>query len=219
VNELAWAWWGDDLPYRATWARQRAAREAVLEGRGPEVFALLTHEPVVTLGKRRGELLVAESVLAAMGVDLVQTDRGGLATWHGPGQLVGYLIVDLGQRRLPVRALVAAMEDALIGWLSVRGVPARRRRDAVGVWLQDRKIAAVGLHVKGGVTLHGFALNLTCALDGFGLIVPCGIAEHGVTSLLAESGSSPSPRQAAPEVASAVLAALTPPGGTLNGGG
>lgn len=200
------AWLGR-VPYREALRRQRERREAVLAGAAPEAFWLLEHDPVVTTGRRDAGAIDA-SALAAAGIDLVATERGGLATWHGPGQLVGYLIVDLHRRHLHVRTLVTAVEQGLIDWLDAQGVSAGRRGGYPGVWVGPDKIAALGLHFRRGVSLHGFALNLTNDFDGFARIVPCGITDGGVTRLADRIPSAPSPADAHSGVAVAVLGAL-----------
>ena len=198
--------WLGRVPYRATHERQRVRREAVIAG-GQEAFWLLEHDPVITTGRRDAGALDAVALKAA-GIDLVATERGGLATWHGPGQLVGYLIVDLARRRLGVRTMVCAIEQGLIDWLAGQGVAAGRRTSFPGVWVGRDKIAAIGLHFRQGVSLHGFALNLTNGRDGFDRIVPCGITDGGVTRLADHLAGAPSPLEAHPGVASAVSDAL-----------
>ncbi len=202
---LRWEWWGSGVPYAEAWGRQRARRDALIAGRGEPVLALLEHRSVVTTGRRPAPGTPSPEALAAAGVDYCATDRGGLATWHGPGQLVGYLVADLAELGLGVRALVAALEGAVIAWLARRGVAADRAPGRPGVWVGGEKICAVGLNIRRGVSSHGFALNLDPDLSHFALIVPCGIPDAGVTSLAALTGRSPSPRAAAPAVARAVL--------------
>lgn len=203
---LAWEWWGSQVPYAEAWERQRARRDAVLAGEAPPVLALLEHRPVITTGRRPAPGTPAPAALAALGVDFHATDRGGLATWHGPGQLVGYAIVELASVGVGVRAFVAALEDGIISWLAGRGVAAGRAPGRPGIWVGGDKICAVGLNVHRGVTTHGFALNLDPDLSSFGLIVPCGIADGGVTSLARLTGRSPAPQAAARSVAEAVSA-------------
>lgn len=200
------AWLGR-VPYREALRRQRERREAVIAG-GPEAFWLLEHDPVVTTGRRDAGAIDA-GALAVAGIDLVDTERGGLATWHGPGQLVGYLIVDLARRHLHVRTLITAVEQGLIDWLATVGVTADRRADYPGVWLGRDKIAAIGMHFRHGVSLHGFALNLDCDLGGFATIVPCGITDGGVTRLADRIPGAPSPADAHLAVAASVLDAMS----------
>jgi lipoyl(octanoyl) transferase len=193
------------VPYAESLARQRARRRAIHDGRAPEALWLLEHPPVVTLGRRPAPGTPDAGWLAARGVERHQTERGGLATYHAPGQLVAYLLVDLERRGLGVRHLVARIEDAVIGWLAGRGLDAGRREGLPGVWVGRDKIAALGLHVQRGVSMHGLALNLDPDLAGFGLIVPCGVQDGGVTSVRQQQGSAPSPAAAAPSVGTALI--------------
>jgi lipoyl(octanoyl) transferase len=201
VDDLGWEWLGR-VPYLEALDRQRVRREAILAGEAPDVVWMLEHDPVVTVG-RRGGIGPGFSALP-----VVETERGGLATYHGPGQIVGYLLVDVGRRGGGVRRTVEAVEQAVIGWLAGRGVSAATRSGYPGVWVGTDKICAVGLHFRRGVSMHGFALNLTTDLEGFAGFVPCGIAEGGVTSLQRVTGTSPDPAEVAEEVAQAVISAL-----------
>ncbi len=166
-----------------------------------DVLVMLEHPPVLTLGRNAGRehVLLDEAALAARGVELVETDRGGDVTYHGPGQLVGYPIFDLrgelrgsGKRLGPVD-FVRQMEEALIRTMADYGVVTARVAGRTGVWtvangaVEERKIAAIGIHVSRGITSHGFALNVTTDLKDFDWIVPCGIADRAVTSLEQES--------------------------------
>lgn len=171
-----------------------------------DVLVLLEHPPVLTLGRAMGRkdggrenLLLTEEALLARGVEVVETNRGGDVTYHGPGQLVGYPIFDLrgplraaGKRLGPVD-FVRQMEEALIRTMADYAVPATRVPGRTGVWtqpnglVQEKKIAAIGIHVSAGVTSHGFALNVTTDLKDFEWIVPCGIDDRAVTSLELES--------------------------------
>ncbi len=205
---LAWAWLGR-VPYRDALEAQRARREAVLAGGAEPVLWLLEHDPVVTEGRRPAQGGLAPEALARLGIDHVRTERGGLATYHGPGQLVGYLICPLARFGQTVKGTVAALEDALIAWLAGLGVRAGRRPGYPGVWVGRDKIAALGLHFRQGVSMHGFALNCTADLSPLGLIVPCGITDGGITSLARLLGeAAPRPADAAPSVAEAVIRAL-----------
>lgn len=202
-----WTWLGT-VPYREALAAQRARREAILAGRERSELWLLEHPPVVTEGRRPPPIPTPAPLLAERGIDLVRTERGGLATYHGPGQIVGYLLCDVAALGLGVRRTVAAVEDGLLAWLGARGVHAGRRAGHPGAWVGRAKIAAVGMHFDRGVSMHGFALNLTLDLAPFSLIVPCGIVDGEVTSLARLCGRSPTPAEAAPSVAEAVLGAL-----------
>ncbi len=207
MKPLVAAWLGR-VPYADALVAQRARRAAVITGEAPEILWLLEHDPVITTGRRDVGALPDAETLAAHGVALFHTERGGLATWHGPGQLVGYLIVDLPSRGLKVRRVVAAVEQGVIDWLSARGVAASRRAGYPGVWVGRDKICAVGMHFSRGVSMHGFALNLTNELTGYRWIVPCGIVDGGVTRLVALQADAPTPEFAWEGVAGAIRAAL-----------
>lgn len=175
------------LDYRAAWDLQREIADARVAG-GPDTLLLLEHPPVYTAGKR------TEAHERPMdGTPVVDTDRGGKITWHGPGQLVGYPIIGLGEQ-LDVVNFVRRLEQSLIAVCTEFGLDAGRVDGRSGVWLPPdglrpaRKIAAIGIRVARGTTLHGFALNCDCDLSAFTAIVPCGIADAGVTSLTAELG-------------------------------
>lgn len=174
------AWLGT-LEYGEALSLQARAHRGGVSGDGPWLLGL-EHRPVLTLGKRGGELDARRA--AAAGYAVWQTRRGGLATCHEPGQLVGYVIIDA--RPLGVRRLVDAVEGVVIGWLAARGILASRRPGAPGVWVFGEagpaKIAAVGLQVREGWSMHGFALNLVNDLAGFDLVSPCGIRDATVTS-------------------------------------
>lgn len=198
--------WLGRVPYAATLEAQRAFREEVIHRRAPETLWGLEHEPVITTGRRAESAPDPERVRAA-GFALVATERGGLATCHEPGQLVGYVFLDA--HTLGVRRLVEALEEGIIAWLAAEGVSAGRREGYPGIWLGRDKVCAIGLHVRQGVTMHGFALNLDNDLRGFGLITPCGITDGGVTTLARARGAAPTPEQAWPSVADAVTRAVS----------
>lgn len=212
MPELTWEWLGRQA-YRPVWERQKALRQAILDGAGEPRLWLLEHEPVVTLGRRAGEdaVTVPAELLAQRGVELVSIERGGAATYHGPGQLVGYVILPIEPFGLTVPRLVQHLEGCVIDFAGRRGVQAGRREGYPGVWVGRRKIAAVGLHLRRLVTIHGFAFNLTTDLTPYETIVPCGIRpDEGQVSSLAElAGEAPSPQQAAPEIAENLVARLT----------
>lgn len=201
------AWLGR-VPYLDALTRQRVRRDRVIDGSAPEAFWLLEHDPVITTGRRGVDDLPDADTLRRRGLQIVHTERGGLATWHGPGQLVGYLVLDLARHGLKVRTMVHGLEQGIIDWLAARDVPAARRDGYPGVWVGRDKVCAVGLHFRHGVSLHGFALNLVNDLDGFQWITPCGITDGGVTTLARRVPDAPRPEDAAPSVARAVLHAL-----------
>ena len=167
-------------------SRSRALKDAQLAGgRGEEALLLLEHPPVITLGRNAAEadVLAGADRLAALGVTVEKTNRGGRVTYHGPGQLVGYPILDLNPDRRDVGRFLRDLEEALIRTLATYGIEAGRSAGSTGVWVGDAKIAAIGVHLSRWVTTHGFALNVTTDLDAFSLIVPCGIRTRGVTSM------------------------------------
>ena len=161
--------------------RRRAAGEL------PDLVWYLEHDPVVTWGSKGGPEHLREPPerIAARGIDLFPTDRGGDITFHGPGQLVGYPIVSLGEDR-DLHRYLRGLEEALIRALGEHGLRGERVEGRTGVWVGGGKIAAIGVRVSRWITSHGFALNVDCDLGGFDLIVPCGIADAGVTSLARE---------------------------------
>lgn len=171
--------------YAEALAAQRAAADAVRSGSGPETLFLLVHPPVVTMGRRATEknVLLSREELALRGVEIVETDRGGDVTFHGPGQVVGYPILDLRRRGLGPHTYLRFLEGKLIDVLAGYGVEAFRDPEYTGVWTKAGKIAAMGIRVSAGVSLHGFALNVNTDLAYFGLIVPCGIRGRGVATM------------------------------------
>jgi lipoyl(octanoyl) transferase len=195
------------MDYRAAWDLQRATADARVAG-GPDTLLLLEHPPVYTAGRR-----TESHERPVDNIPVVDTDRGGKITWHGPGQLVGYPIVGLGEQ-LDVVNYVRRLEQSLIAVCSELGLDAGRVEGRSGVWLPPatgrpaRKIAAIGVRVARGVTLHGFALNCDCDLGAFSAIVPCGITDAGVTSLTAELGSRVGVEDVRARVAEAVCDAL-----------
>ncbi len=174
------------VPYRTALAWQRELAAARIAGRtAHDTLLLLEHPPVVTLG-RAGQ---AGHILDAEGIDVVEVERGGDATFHGPGQLVGYPILDLRRHRPDVHWYLRALEQVLIDALTTFGLAATRRSGYTGVWTRGRKIASIGVHVKQWVTWHGFALNVTTDVDEFARVVPCGIADVVMTSVAYETAA------------------------------
>ena len=178
------------IEYRQAQALQESIRAARQADELPDVLLLLEHWPVYTRGRRSapGELPMGEDWYRMQGIEIIETDRGGKVTYHGPGQLVGYPIVRVDD----VVAYVRTLERALVAALVDEGVPARARpqdgADYTGVWVQERKIASIGVHVARGVTTHGFAVNVENDLQPFGWVVACGLAEVQMTSLIKETG-------------------------------
>lgn len=181
------------IPYREALELQRGIHAERVAGDRGDTLLLLTHPPVITLGRGSdpAHLLLSPEEYTRRGVEVIETDRGGDVTWHGPGQLVGYPIVDLRARGLGPRTFLRALEESLILLLAEYGLSGTRMAGLTGVWLGQpggpargpEKVAAIGIRVARGVTLHGFALNVTTDPRSFDLIVPCGIRDHGVTSL------------------------------------
>lgn len=191
------------VPYRAAAEIQRMLRERRIAGELPDTMLLLEHPPTYTRGRRSadGELPYGEAHYRHHGIDVVATDRGGRVTYHGPGQLVGYPIMGVDD----VVAYVRGIECALVAALGDEGVGARSRaaegRDFTGVWVQERKIASIGVHLSRGVVTHGFAVNVDNDLEPFSWIVPCGLAgvamtsiEHELARAAARQGDDVAPR-------------------------
>lgn len=185
--------------------RQKALVQARQAGEIDDTLLLVEHPPVITLGvKTRGNfanIRVDAPALASQGVEVHDTGRGGDVTFHGPGQLVGYPIIDLKPDRQDVHRYVRDLEEVLIRTAADFGLEAGRIKGYSGAWVGDRKLAAIGVRIARWVTSHGFALNVTTDLAGFDLIVPCGITDRGVTSLSALLGRDVT----MPEVEAAVV--------------
>lgn len=166
---------------------QRALVEDRRAGRLGDLLLLVEHPHVITLGVRgdggRSHILATPDTLAARGVEILETGRGGDITYHGPGQIVGYPIIDLNPDRRDVHRYVRDLEDVLMRTAADYGIAAARVEGLTGVWVGREKVAAIGVRIARWITSHGFALNVTTDLDYFDLIVPCGIADRGVTSL------------------------------------
>lgn len=180
-------------PYEPAWRLQHRLARARREGAVPDLLLLLEHPPVYTVGRggRESEILLDGDARRRLGVEVHHIDRGGRVTYHGPGQLVGYGIVDL--RHLPggVHRYLRSMEAGLIAALARLGIEARRQEGLTGVWAGEEKIAAIGIRVTRGVTMHGFALNVHPDLSFFAGIIPCGIRDRGVTSIRRLLGQAP----------------------------
>lgn len=174
------------IPYGEAHELQKQLVEKRKADEIPDTFLLLQHPHVITLGRAadRTNILADEATRARFGVELHETGRGGDVTYHGPGQLVGYPIIKLLPGRQDIRRYVRDIQEALIRTAADFGVTAEPRGgEFVGVWVGDKKLAAIGIRISRWVTMHGFAFNVTTDLDYFQLIVPCGIRGHGVTSL------------------------------------
>jgi lipoate-protein ligase B len=176
------------VAYLDALAIQERVREQRLAGELPDTLLLLEHPPVYTRGRRSSpsDLPLGEDFYRAQGIDVIATDRGGKLTYHGPGQLVGYPIMAI----VDVGVYLRKMEDAIIAALAAEGIRARSRHDEgidyTGVWVAERKIASIGVHVSRGVTTHGFAVNVANALEPFTSVVACGLPDVTMTSIAAE---------------------------------
>jgi lipoyl(octanoyl) transferase len=173
------------VPYAEALVVQQQMVEARKADEASDTLLLLEHPPVITLGRaaNRANVLADEQTRQARGVALFETGRGGDVTYHGPGQLVGYPIINLAPDRRDVRRYVRDLEEVLIRAAAAFGVDAGRIAGLTGVWVGGEKLAAIGVRISRWVTMHGFAFNVTTDLSHFEMIVPCGIADHGVTSL------------------------------------
>ncbi|MDA8345835.1 MAG: lipoyl(octanoyl) transferase LipB [Thermaerobacter sp.] len=181
------------LPYGEASDLQRRLHAARAAGQIPDVLLLLEHPSVFTIGRKGTpeEVLASPERLRALGVDVYETDRGGRVTYHGPGQVIGYPIVDLTSRGGDVVRFVRDLEKTLIRVVLRFGVPGEQVAGLSGVWVGQDKLAAIGVRVAENVTMHGFALNSAVDLSLFGEIIPCGIQDRGVTSLRALLGEEP----------------------------
>jgi lipoate-protein ligase B len=195
--------WLGRIGYREAWARQKALLEQRAAGKIADTILLLEHDPVLTLGRQADEahVLASRRELMRRGIEVIRVERGGEVTYHGPGQLVGYPIIRLGDRGILVRPLVAALEAAMIETCARLGVEAMRRDGHPGCWIEDdpgrgrphRKIGALGLRIERGVSYHGIALNIDVDLRDFELIDPCGEPGLISTSIAEELGRSAEP--------------------------
>jgi lipoyl(octanoyl) transferase len=180
---LVAAWLGR-VDYATAWAAQESVFRACMRGERGDALMLLEHPPTYTLGRRSTEddLVYDQRARAARGIELFEVDRGGRATYHGPGQLVGYPIVALGDH-YDVLAYLRRLEEALVRLSADLGVTTELDAKHTGVWVGDKKIGAIGVKVTRGITMHGFAYNVTTDLTMFEGIVPCGLSDRWVTSV------------------------------------
>jgi lipoyl(octanoyl) transferase len=186
--------WLGRVPYREAWDLQHELVAARRNGEIPDQLLLVEHEPVLTLGRRSdpSHVRASEAELGERGIEVIQVERGGEVTYHGPGQLVAYPIIFLGVRGVLLRPMVRALEQSMIDTCAGYGVDSGRRDGFPGVWCEPeseapRKIGALGLRIEGGVSYHGIALNVTTNLADFELIDPCGMPEALVTSIAQEA--------------------------------
>jgi len=195
------------VPYEDALELQREMAKERISGAIPQdVLLLLEHPPVVTMGRsaKSRNLVASKEFLSSRGVELFDVERGGDVTFHGPGQLVGYPIIDLKRHRQDLHWYLRQVEEALIRTLAAYSIPAERNPGLTGVWTKGRKIASIGVHARDWVTWHGFALNVTTDLSYFDLIIPCGIDGVTMTSIARESQGYQS-LQATVESASRVM--------------
>jgi lipoyl(octanoyl) transferase len=181
------------IPYADALDLQRAIAKARIDGRiAEDVLLLVEHPPVVTSGRtaKAAHLTAPAELLAARGVERFEVERGGDVTFHGPGQLVGYPIIDLKRHKRDLHWYLRQVEEALMRILDEYDVPGERSTGYTGVWTRGRKIASIGVHARDWVTWHGFALNVTTDLSYFDLIVPCGIQDVVMTSIARETERS-----------------------------
>jgi lipoyl(octanoyl) transferase len=195
---LLWSYLGR-VPYAEAVELQHAVRDAVRRGEGPDRFLLLEHPHVYTLGRNADRSDVLRE--GVEGVEVIECDRGGQVTYHGPGQLVGYPVVNLSPDRRDIRRYVRDLQEALIRTLADYGIEGRPGEEAafIGVWVGAGKIASIGVHLSHWITTHGFALNVSTDLSYFSGIIPCGLRQVEMTSMERLTGKAP----ALPEVAAA----------------
>jgi lipoyl(octanoyl) transferase len=176
---------GREQPYADVLALQEETHAARCNGRVPDTFFLLEHRRVYTLGRsaEANNILYSQETLEQTGIDRVETSRGGDVTYHGPGQLVGYPIIHIGEADLKVVEYVTALEESLIRAMATFGIEAGRDSRNRGVWVGNNKLAAIGIRVAHSVTMHGFALNVNTQLADYCGIISCGLQDAGVTSM------------------------------------
>jgi len=173
------------IPYEKALKLQTNIMQARIDGRIPDVLLLLQHPPVLTIGRFHGrsDILVSQEHLRQEEISIFHTNRGGSVTYHGPGQLVGYPIINLRENRISVREYVRLLEEMVIKTLYVFGIEGKRVLGYPGVWANNRKICSIGIHISRYVTMHGFALNINTNLNHFSYINPCGNSGISMTSI------------------------------------
>ncbi|WP_256173888.1 MULTISPECIES: lipoyl(octanoyl) transferase LipB [Micrococcaceae] len=187
INVLEPGYGKDAVEYMKAWSLQQRIHDEVVSGNVQPTVIMLEHPPTYTAGRR-----TQDSDRPTDGTPVVDVDRGGLITWHGPGQLVAYPIVPL-RDRAAIKSFVWALEEAIIKTVADFGITAQRVEQRAGVWVlkegvQDEKIAAIGLHIDNGVSMHGLSLNVNNSLAPYDVIVPCGIQDSGVTTMALQAG-------------------------------
>jgi lipoyl(octanoyl) transferase len=216
MTELPPIDWIGRIDFDSALEKQEAEVAAVRAGESPGRIFLLEHEPVFTIGRTRDQSsLLLRDLLPA---PLREINRGGQATWHGPGQLVGYAILDLHRHGGDLHRYLRFLEQVLIDALAQWSVTGTRRDGLTGVWVEDRKIASIGVGVRHWVSMHGFGLNVCGGLEGFASIVPCGINGVTMTSLERECGRAVTVREVADTVAEIFRATLPSLGASQSAG-
>lgn len=181
------------IDFNEAWRRQRELSDAILHRDHPDTLVFCQHPPVITLGRntQSGSVLASRELLQGMGVDVIDINRGGEATIHNPGQLVGYPIFNLQRSKPDLHWFLRTIEQCIIDALGEFDIDAGRVDGLTGVWIgQQKKVCAIGIHCSRWVTSHGFALNVSNNLDLFSMIIPCGITERGVTSIQLVTGTN-----------------------------
>ncbi|MDP6401267.1 MAG: lipoyl(octanoyl) transferase LipB [Candidatus Marinimicrobia bacterium] len=169
------------LPYQEVWAYQKKIQSKRIAGEIEDTLLMVEHEPVYTLGKNANENHLLQS--RDQSVDVFNIERGGDITFHGPGQLVGYPILDLSHYKKSISWYMRTLEQIIIDTVSEFGIEAKRIKGLTGVWVGDEKIAALGVRIRRWVTMHGFSINVNTDLTFYDGIIPCGIFDHGITSM------------------------------------
>lgn len=182
------------MDYRQAWELQEKLREQRFQGKEGDTLLLVEHPPVVTLGHRdcHEDFISPPEVIAADGIDVIKSNRGGRITYHGPGQVVGYAIYQIAGFGMAVGDFVSAIEELCLRVLADFGIVGQRDTAYPGIWVGSEKIAAIGLHFSRGISQHGFALNVDPNLTHYRHIIPCGIRDRGVTSMKKILGEAPS---------------------------
>lgn len=173
------------VDYGKAYQLQRKLLQKHIDGEGRDFLLLLQHNPVITIGRSgsKSNILISESALAANGIDTYEIDRGGDVTYHGPGQLTGYPIIDLRRFKKDIHWYLRQLEETIIKTLAEYGIAGGRIKEYTGVWVGNEKVAAIGVAIKRWITYHGFAFNINPNMSHFQMITPCGISDKGVTSL------------------------------------
>lgn len=207
-RQTHWAFLGR-RPYGPTFELQQELRRRIHRGEGPEQLLLLEHDPVYTIGRNAtaADVIAAPEWLRQRGIEVAETNRGGQVTYHGPGQLVGYPILDLKPDRRDIGRYVRDLQEVLIRTLADFGIAGQRKegKEFIGVWAGERKIASIGVHLSHWITLHGFALNVATHLEDFGGIIACGLKDVTMTSIEKELGLAPGAGPQPEQVAAALV--------------